>query len=295
MENKKAQPQKNKTPKKKRLSKKARRRRRVRIAIVTLPIVIVVLAVVALIGSAVLFRVEGFSLSGEGRYDGNEIVSASGIDIGDCLMWINLSKAEDRITKKLPYIETVTIKRKLPHTVSIEYKQAKVFYGVCVDGTWALTDTKYKVIELLDSEHENVSQIIKFPKAKTFEPGSVLAFDVKDGEESPLDIYKNLMAEAEKTSLKGKITGADVSDPTALTLTYDGRITIKLVAFADISDKLKLAAGAVENEDRVDSSEYGTLDASITDEAYFRPGTKKSETTSEERTTAEISPEQAVE
>lgn len=35
MENKKAQPQKNKTPKKKRLSKKARRRRRVRIAIVT--------------------------------------------------------------------------------------------------------------------------------------------------------------------------------------------------------------------------------------------------------------------
>ena len=85
MENKKAQPQKNKTPKKKRLSKKARRRRRVRIAIVTLPIVIVVLAVVALIGSAVLFRVEGFSLSGEGRYDGDEIVSASGIDIGDCL------------------------------------------------------------------------------------------------------------------------------------------------------------------------------------------------------------------
>ena len=78
-----------------------------------------------------LFRVEGFSLSGEGRYDGDEIVSASGIDIGDCLMWINLNKAEDRITKKLPYIETVTIKRKLPHTVSIEYKQAKVLYGVC--------------------------------------------------------------------------------------------------------------------------------------------------------------------
>ena len=69
MENKKAQPQKNKTPKKKRLSKKARRRRRVRIAIVTLPIVIVVLAAAALIGSAVLFRVEGFSLSGEGRYE----------------------------------------------------------------------------------------------------------------------------------------------------------------------------------------------------------------------------------
>ena len=40
--------------------------------------------------------------------------------------------------------------RDRPHTVSIEYKQAKVLYGVCVDGTWALTDTKYKVIELLD-------------------------------------------------------------------------------------------------------------------------------------------------
>lgn len=293
MENKKAQPQKNKTPKKKRLSKKARRRRRVRIAIVTLPVVIVVLAAVALIGSAVLFRVEGFSLSGEGRYDGDEIVSASGIDIGDCLMWINLNKAEDRITKKLPYIETVTIKRKLPHTVSIEYKQAKVLYGVCVDGTWALTDTKYKVIELLDSEPENVSQKIKLPKAKTFEPGSVIAFEVKDGEESPLDTYKNLLTEAEKTSLKGKITGADISDPAALSLIYDGRITIKLGAFANISDKLKLSAGAIANEDRVDSTERGTLDASVADRAYFRPDSKP-EPASEEQTT-EISAEQAVE
>lgn len=294
MENKKTQPKKTQKPKKKRLSKKARRRRRVRIAIVTLPVVIVVLAIVALVGSAVLFRVEGFSLSGNGRYDGSEIVSASGIDIGDCLMWINLDKAEDRITKKLPYIETVTIKRKLPHTVSIEYKQAKVFYGVCVDGAWALTDTKYKVIELLDSEPENVSQKIKFPKAKTFEPGSVLAFEVKEGEESPLDTYKNLMSEAEKTSLKGKITGADVSDSAALALIYDGRITIKLGAFADISDKLKLAAGAIEKEDRVDPTEYGTLDASITDEAYFRPGTKKSEPESVPQT-SEVSPEAAVE
>lgn len=142
---------------------------------------IVVLAVAALIGSAVLFRVEGFSLGGEGRYSKDEIVNASGIDVGDCLMWINLNKAEDRITKTLPYIESVTIKRKLPHTVSIEYKQAKVFYGVCVDGTWALTDTKYKVVELLDSEPKTAAQKIKLPKAAVFEVGSVIGFDVKDG------------------------------------------------------------------------------------------------------------------
>ena len=67
------------------------------------------------------------------------------------------------------------------------------------------------------------------------------------------------------------------------------------IAFADISDKLKLAAGAVEKEDRIDSTEYGTLDATITDKAYFRPEAKKSETPSAEQTTAEISPEQAVE
>ena len=86
-----------------------------------------------------------------------------------------------------------------------------------------------------------------------------------------------------------------MSDPAALTLTYDGRITIKLGAFADIPAKLKLAAGAVENEDRVNSGEYGTLDATITDKAYFKPETKKSEPPSAEQTTAEISPEQAVE
>lgn len=293
MGDKNRQQQKTQKPKKKKLSKKAKRGRRIRIAIVALPVVIVVLAVAALIGSAVLFRVEGFSLGGEGRYSKDEIVNASGIDVGDCLMWINLNKAEDRITKTLPYIESVTIKRKLPHTVSIEYKQAKVFYGVCIDGTWALTDTKYKVVELLDSEPKTAAQKIKLPKAAVFEVGSVIGFDVKDGEESPLDIYKKLMAEAGKTSLKGKITGADVSDPAALSLIYDGRITIKLGAFANISDKLKLSAGAIANEDRVDSTERGTLDASVTDRAYFRPDSKL-EPASEEQTT-EISAEQAVE
>ena len=122
---------------------------------------------------------------------------------------------------------------------------------------------------------------------------------LKEGEQKLfdkwLDTYKNLLTEAEKTSLKGKITGADVSNPAALTLTYDGRITIKLGTFVDIPAKLKLAAGAVEKEDRIDSTEYGTLDATITDKAYFRPEAKKSETPSAEQTTAEISPEQAVE
>lgn len=198
MGDKNRQQQKTQKPKKKKLSKKAKRGRRIRIAIVALPVVIVVLAVATLIGSAVLFRVEGFSLGDEGRYSKDEIVNASGIDAGDCLMWINLNKAEDRITKTLPYIESVTIKRKLPHTVSIEYKQAKVFYGVCIDGTWALTDTKYKVVEFLDSEPKTAAQKIKLPKAAVFEVGSVIGFDVKDGEESPLDTYKKLMAEARK-------------------------------------------------------------------------------------------------
>ena len=145
----------------------------------------------------------------------------------------------------------------------------------------------------MDSEPKTAAQKIKLPKAAVFEVGSVIGFDVKDGEESPLDTYKKLMAEAEKTSLKGKITGADISDPAALSLIYDGRITIKLGAFANISDKLKLSAGAIANEDRVDSTERGTLDASVADRAYFRPDSKP-EPASEEQTT-EISAEQAVE
>lgn len=300
--------------KKRRLSKKARRRRRIVKAIVISPIIIIILVLLFLIFGSIFFRVEGFSMSGSGKYEGYEIIAASGIDEGDSLMWINVKKSEKNILKKLPYIESVTIKRKFPHTVTVEYKQVETIYGVCVGDKWVLTDPSFKVLEILEAEPTKTAMLIKMPAASVCEPGSTLVFkdesantgnegtaaqtenddkkseNGKDGElVLPMDRFNQIMAEVNGSSLKGKVTEVDVSDEGALSIVYDGRIRIKLGAAVQLADKLKLAAGALQNEDKIDPTEKGTLDVSIADEAYFRPEAETSaDFDEEEETTANL-------
>lgn len=302
--------------KKRRLSKKARRRRRIVKAIVISPIIIIILVLLFLIFGSIFFRVEDFSMSGSGKYESDEIIAASGIEEGDSLMWISVKKSEKSILKKLPYIESVTIKRRFPHTVTVEYKQVETIYGVCVGDKWVLTDPSFKVLEILEAKPEETAMLIKMPAASVCEPGSVLVFEEENaneaagdestaaqtekddkksesGEDSgyvlPIDRFNQIMTEVNSTSLKGKVTEVDVSDEGALSIVYDGRIRIKLGAAVQLADKLKLAAGALQNEDKIDPTEKGTLDVSIADEAYFRPEAETSaDFDEEEETTANL-------
>lgn len=297
--------------KKKRLSKKARRKRRIRIAIVFSPVVILVLLVTFLISSFTVFRVQSFDLKGSSRYTAEEIISASGIETGDSLMWAKIKKGEENIIKKLPYISSVTIKRKLPNTLSIEYKESKSFYGVYIGGVWVLTDTNFKVVDICGTdEPEGVAMKITFPENMAYELGQVIA---KKEEETQTDengevvtdesdsfdayeVYSQLNSAVNSSTLKGKITAMDISSPASYSLEYDGRITIKLGSLSGISDKLKLAAGAIASEDSSYPDEYGTLDVSTQGQAYFRPTAKKNTDSAEKTdTSAENLPENVVE
>lgn len=277
-------------PKKRKLSKKARRKRRIRIAIVFSPVVIFVFLVAFLISSFTVFRVQSFDLKGSSRYTADEIIRASEIEKGDSLMWARIKKSEEKISQKLPYISSVTIKRKLPNTLSIEYKESKSFYGVCIGGVWVLTDTEFKVVEIRSVDRpSDVSMTVIFPENMTYKPGQVIApkeAETQTDEDGNVittgpvgadvyEIYAQLTKAINNSTLKGKITAMDLSTSGAYSLEYAGRITIKLGSINGIADKLKLAAGAIASEESDYPDEYGTLDVSNQGKAYFRPTAKK--------------------
>ena len=80
----------------------------------------VIAVIVALtVGATVFFRVEQVTVTGNQRYTEEEIVAASGIQLGSNLYSLNKVRIDRNLRTTLPYIGELTINRSLPSTVVI--------------------------------------------------------------------------------------------------------------------------------------------------------------------------------
>ena len=109
-----------------------------------LTFVIIVLGV--LLALSVFFRVSKITVDGNSYYTEEQIVQASGIEHGDNMFFVNRFSAASRIFAKLPYVQKVTINRKLPNHVVIEIAESQELgYVVSGDTYWAI-DSNGKVV-----------------------------------------------------------------------------------------------------------------------------------------------------
>ena len=275
-QNKRTQTARKTPPQKKKMSKKSKWRRRKRIAIVCLPFVAVILLAVLAVGTVASAKIDNYSVSGTKKYTAEQVWTASGLEKGKSMFFSSLSEAEKNITTKLPYIESVTIKRKLPGTMTITVVQSKAELALQINNEWLIVNSSGKVIDNLGAKQPEAKVMqIKLPKAKKYELGQVIEFDLKEDELSPIDVCKDLLAQVEKTELKGKITAVDITDPEDVTLVYDGRIRLHIGMPTDLASKLGLAAGAVKHEDEINPTQTGEINLTVLQEAYFRPDREK--------------------
>ena len=115
-----------------------------------LTFVIIVLGV--LLALSVFFRVSKITVDGNSFYTEEQIIQASGIEDGDNMFFVNRFSAASRIFAKLPYVQKVTISRKLPNHVIIEIAESQeLAYVVSGDTYWAI-DSNGKVMEKVDSK-----------------------------------------------------------------------------------------------------------------------------------------------
>ena len=100
-------------------NKRRRRRGRGRFGPLFKLLCAVAVVVALTMGATVFFQVETIEVSGNSRYTQEQVVEASGIQIGDNLYHMNKFQAAQDIREKLPYIGEVSIRRSLPSTIRI--------------------------------------------------------------------------------------------------------------------------------------------------------------------------------
>lgn len=101
-------------------NKRKRRRRKGRFGLLFKALCFVALAGALVFGATVFFQVETVAVTGNARYKQEEIVAAAGIQTGDNLYRLNKNEIYRQVLQKLPYIESISIRRSLPSTIVID-------------------------------------------------------------------------------------------------------------------------------------------------------------------------------
>ena len=128
--------------------KKKRRKKRAKVVFFGLLFVLMMLTL-AILSVTVFFNAETILVEGNHRYTAEELLEIGDLQIGQNLFRLDKFEVIDQM-QSLPYVKTVTIKRKLPNTLTIKVVENQPVVWLKTDTGAALLNEEYRVLELLN-------------------------------------------------------------------------------------------------------------------------------------------------
>lgn len=256
---------KNKNEIRRRQNKKRKLKRGVRNVLITACVVIGIAVIGAVLSLTVFFNIASLHITGSGTYSEEQIEQLCNINIGDNMFLIDKDKCKDKLTTALPYIYDVTIKRKLPDTVSIEITEAQPAYIIKNDDkTYTLLDDNLKVLENASKDKYDGAVTISKAIPVSNEPGHTVEFENED----TLNCIKSIVEAVKAVQLEdvSVISSADKNNNSIL---YKNRITFELGDCKDLENKLYKALAAVDELDKRNNKIKGNLNVSDGKQIYF--------------------------
>lgn len=254
--------------------------------------IIVLVAVCIVLSMTVFFKIEEITVEGKSRYDKDDIIASSMINIGDNLLLCNTSLGAERIKKDFAYIEEVQIEKKLFNKINITVTEAKPASIVESDGKFIVLSKSGKIIEINDKKKYNVPAVLG-AKLQNIKLASTIQY--KDSNlKKYLDRILNGLIDLEMDD----VITVDISDTSHITLVKENGFKIMIGNFESIEYKLKTAKHILDNNVK-NQSDGGMLDVSLASpdggKSYLKTGTETSEASKEESKKTEESSEKKTE
>lgn len=248
----------------KRKQSKVRKLRR-KLALFALAFVVICVGVLLVL--TVFFKINTVNITGEKFYSNEQVVACGGIEIGDNLFSVNEKELNEALSRELPYIKSVKLKRKLPDTLNIEVTLTREAAALINGEGYMLVDDAGKVLDKNATMlRENVA-VVSGAKVKKAQEGEVIELNNEDVTEDFITILSTL-----KSSEFTGITEISLSSKNEFKLIYEDRITIKLGTMENLAVKLQRAKVAIDKENQTGLKTVGVLDLGTEPDVYFRPG-----------------------
>lgn len=259
------------------------------------------LVAAATLGATVFFQVETIAVVGNSRYTAQEVIDASGVQIGDNLFQMNKNQISQRILQQLPYVGEVSPQRGLPSTLTIQVTEISAAARVEVyqeaslqaettdesggaeedssaqgdssqtegeepltlaDQPW-LISTSGKLLEVAPEG----SGALSVTGLTVLAPQSGTMLAVPQEQQYRLDTLKELLSALEEMGQLDQVSSIDLTHSTWVGMRYRGTFDARLPLGEDLSHSLAVLSAAVENTIQTRGEQAaGTMD--LTQEGY---------------------------
>lgn len=225
---------------------------------------LIILAIIFLM--SISLEISKIEVSGNNLYSDEEIISASGIQTGDNLFFINRIAAGSRVVVKLPYVDAVAINRTLPNRVVIVVQESNAIGYVEASGEYWTISQSGKYLAKISSEDTADMARISGLTLKNPVVGEVLT--PGKGEEGKFKYLQEIMYQIQTRGIIADISAIDVSNETNPEIGYQSRFTVKLGELDNTEYKFGKMLSAIG---QLGAADTGTLDLSTDDKVYFNP------------------------
>ncbi|MCR5522077.1 MAG: FtsQ-type POTRA domain-containing protein [Clostridia bacterium] len=217
-----------------------------------------------------LFRISSFSVIGSVPYTSQQVIEATGLKSGTNIYFADYGKAGDSAKFLLPYIGKIEFRKKFPAKVVITVTKAVPAFSVkAADSLFVLADKDLKALEVVAEPAEGTVNVATAAGGIKYEPGKKIEF-ITQGTE---DLYRKALSEIKELEdeFSSKINLIGLEDEDNIYLIYDNRLVIRTGSLDDFSNKLTLAQKAINEENKLSSTQFGELDVRVAGKAVFAP------------------------
>lgn len=231
--------------------------------------VVLVIAAATVLSMTVLFNITEITVAKAGaNYTAEEIINASGLNVGDNMVLNDINQAAERIQTNLPYVLEAQISAKPSGKVTITIKDTAAAILIELKQGYAIADIHGKVLENIEEKPENNTfLVLKTRNSIDTVPG--IRFNFASGQEESL--YNQLVSVLNEVGLFESITAIDISDYSSVKIEYQNRLRILLGSADELDVKLKSCVEVIKTEDKKDPALIAEVNCTIPKKVFVNP------------------------
>ncbi|MCQ2463220.1 MAG: FtsQ-type POTRA domain-containing protein [Clostridia bacterium] len=223
------------------------------------------------------FKTADISVEGKTKYSADEIISASGIELGDYVWKINKKEVNRAVCKIHPYIGSVKVSVKLPSTVRLIVTAAKEKYAIPYGKNDVIINEQGKVLNRTEKKIPKGAVELLGVSFANDNVGDIIEYDEKS--EGKTALADTLISKAAQAGIES-ITAVNVENTTAIYAVYDARVKLYFGNQSDLDSKMRSCKGLLDTLTAENKSFTGVANLSNNGKVYFLPGSMDAEVTS---------------
>ena len=229
-----------------------KQRRTSRSAAVYIPACVLLILTLTILGTSVFLRVLEVEVIGSSMYSQDEILNASGIMIGDNLLFLDTEGIRLQLVAAMPFIREVTITRVPPYTLRIEIAESTAIAKIAFLDSTLVIDSGGRILSLIEGSPATLIEIRGFTPVDVVE-GSQLRAEL--GGSMQLEYMIDMLSAIEREGMYRSVSYLDVTNISAISFGYRDRYRVILGGPGNVRSKLRQLPGAVANIETRDASD----------------------------------------